>query len=144
MPTWYSSADFQLYLLNYFLIRLLATKPKAGLILAAVQLAIGSAAVIGYDYINHLPYYYSLTSNIDSTSAFRMEEHYLPTFYHFNTFVIGILAAWAIKSGLRFKCLENMLTLTVATILAIASFLIGLSLPELWETSRFNKFDEIC
>ena len=137
LPTWYTAADFQLYLLNYFLIRLLARKPKAGLILAAAQLAIGSVLVIGYDYIKNIPYYYRLISGIDSTSTFRLEEHYLPTIYHSNTFVIGILTAWAIKTRLRLKFLENTLSLAVATMLAIASILVGLSLPELWETSRF-------
>ena len=117
---------------------MLAKKPRAGLLLAAVQLAVGSAVVIGYDYIKNIPYYYRLTTGIDSTSKFRLEEHYLPTVYHSNTFVIGILTAWAIKSGLRFRALENTLSLTAATLLAVSSILVGLCLPELWEQSRFE------
>lgn len=105
LPTWYLSADFQLYLINYFLLHLLVKKPKIGLILAAVEMSICSLFIIFYDYFKNIPYYYKLTTRMDSTTTFRLEEHYLPTFYHSNTFVMGILTAWLIKSEFKFKFL---------------------------------------
>lgn len=105
LPTWYLSADFQLYLLNYFLIHLLVNKPKVGLLLAGVELIVSSLFVMLYDYYKNIPYYYKFTTEMDSTTIFRMEEHYMLTFYHSNTFIFGILTAWLIKSGLKFKFL---------------------------------------
>ena len=90
---------------------LLVKKPKIGLTLAAIELVVGSIIVIFYDYFQGIPYYYKLTTGMNSLSTFKLEEHYLPTIYHSNTFVIGILTAWAIKSELKFKFLVIFLAL---------------------------------
>lgn len=139
LPTWYTSADFQLYLVNYFLIYLLVKKPRIGLKLAAFELMIGSIIVIVYDYLKNRPYYFKYTTSMNSLSAFKLEEHYLPTIYHSNTFVIGILCAWIIKSGIKFKFLDKKINRTLISILAILSFIIAMSLPDLWEKSKLIK-----
>lgn len=139
IPTWYFAADWQLYLANYFLITFLVKKPKFGLWLAAAEIFICSLFIIVYDYLKDIPYYYTLTSSVSSLSTFKLEKHYLPTFYHSNTFVIGILTAWVIKSELKFKFLENQLTRVTITLTTVFCILTAMSFPELWERKILPK-----
>ena len=129
-----------MYLINYFLIYLLVKKPEIGLRLAAFELIGASIVVIIYDYLKNRPYYYKLTTSMNSLSIFKLEEHYLPTIYHSNTFVIGILCAWIIKSGIKFKFLDKKINRTFVTIIAVFSFIIAISLPDIWEKSNFLNF----
>ena len=102
---WSISADFQLYVLNYFVIFFLITRPKLGFLLALVQCLIVSVFSLIYMRIYRIPIYYNIIQNfLYDPSLF--EDSYLHSFFHNNVYTLGIICAFLVKSGTRFEVLR--------------------------------------
>lgn len=102
---WSISADFQLYVLNYFVIFLLITRPKLGYLLAFVQCCAVSAFSLLYMHHNEIPIFYSVIENyLYDPSLF--EDSYLHSFFHNNVYVLGIICAFMVKTRKAFKPLR--------------------------------------
>ena len=70
IPAWFLSADFQVYLLNYFVIYYLITRPKLGFLIAFVQSAVISVFTLYHVHSNKIVYFFNFFN-------LTMEDHHL-------------------------------------------------------------------
>lgn len=70
IPSWFLSADFHVYLLNFLVIKYLIIKPKIGFLIAFVQSAIITTFTLYYVHSNQIVYFFNFFD-------FSMEDHHI-------------------------------------------------------------------
>lgn len=125
IPAWYLSSDFQIYILNYFVIYYLIMKPKLGFTLAFIQCCVVSAFNLFFIHHNNIPVIFNFfTMHIYDGSTF--EDLYFHSFYHYNTYVLGLICAWTVKQQIKPKILNFKLVRFLITLVAGSAFYVFL------------------
>lgn len=128
IPFWYLSADFQISILNYFLIYNLIVRPKLGLLIALVQFCIISLLSLFFIHQNKTSSLFNLwTLTLYDLSPF--EAVYFDSLSYYGSYLSGIIVAYMVKRQVRFKIFEFPAVRIAFALIALSFFGIILTYP---------------